>query len=139
MSRIENGKRLPTKPQLLQLAQLYKCDKHKVLVHWLSDKVVSEIKYEDFGLEALQVAEEKVLYGKPYSLFLNINRHSINFDSRRYNRKQRQNLTNWILTKILNETKDVFLIDIFAGTASVANRIATLPKIIINDITHANK
>ena len=69
LSRIENDKRMPTKPQLLQLAQLYNCDKHKVLVHWLSDKVVSEIKYEDFGLEALQVAEEKVIYGKSITLF----------------------------------------------------------------------
>lgn len=140
LSRIENGKRLPTKPQLLQLAQLYKCDKHKVLVHWLSDKVVSEIKYEDFGLEALQVAEEKVLYGKPYSLFPELKTdNSIQLESRRYIGSKAK-LTNWIIDKILNETKDVnSLIDIFAGTASVAKSASQhFPKIIINDILHAN-
>ena len=85
LSRIENGKRFPTKSQLLQLAQLCNCDKHKVLIHWLSDKVVSEIKYEELGIEALQIAEEKVLYGKPVSLFPEFKEeNSIQLESRRY-------------------------------------------------------
>lgn len=140
LSRIENGKRMPTKPQLLQLAQLYKCDRQKVLVHWLSDKVVSEIKYEDFGLEALQVAEEKVLYGKSISLFPELKAdNAIQLESRRYIGSKAK-LTNWIIETILNETKDVnSLIDIFAGTASVAKAASQhFPKIIINDILHAN-
>lgn len=140
LSRIENDKRLPTKPQLLQLAQLYNCDKHKVLVHWLSDKVVSEIKYEDFGLEALQVAEEKVLYGKSITLFPELKTENyINLESRRYIGSKAK-LTNWIIETILKETKNVnSLIDIFAGTASVAKAASShFPKIIINDILHAN-
>lgn len=140
LSRIENDKRLPTKPQLLQLAQLYNCDKHKVLVHWLSDKVVSEIKYEDFGLEALQVAEEKVLYGKSVTLFPELKTENyINLESRRYIGSKAK-LTNWIIETILKETKNVnSLIDIFAGTASVAKAASNnFPKIIINDILHAN-
>lgn len=140
LSRIENDKRLPTKPQLLQLAQLYDCDKHKVLVHWLSDKVVSEIKYEDFGLEALQVAEEKVLYGKSVTLFPELkNENYINLESRRYIGSKAK-LTNWIIETLLKETKKATsLIDIFAGTASVAKAASEhFPKIIINDILHAN-
>jgi adenine-specific DNA-methyltransferase len=140
LSRIENDKRLPTKPQLLQLAQLYDCDKHKVLVHWLSDKVVSEIKYEDFGLEALQVAEEKVLYGKSVTLFPELkNENYINLESRRYIGSKAK-LTNWIIETLLKETKNATsLIDIFAGTASVARAASEhFPKIIINDILHAN-
>ncbi len=140
LSRIENDKRLPTKPQLLQLAQLYNCDKHKVLVHWLSDKVVSEIKYEDFGLEALQVAEEKVLYGKSITLFPELKTENyINLESRRYIGSKAK-LTNWIIETILKETKNVnSLIDIFAGTASVAKAASShFPKVIINDILHAN-
>ena len=140
LSRIENGKRFPTKPQLLQLAQLYKCDKHKVLVHWLSDKVVSEIKYEEFGIEALQVAEEKVLYGKSVTLFPELKAdNAIQLESRRYIGSKAK-LTNWIIDTIKNETKDVSsLIDIFAGTASVAKSASQhFPKIIINDILHAN-
>jgi adenine-specific DNA-methyltransferase len=140
LSRIENGKRFPTKSQLLQLAQLYNCDKHKVLVHWLSDKVVSEIKYEEFGIEALQVAEEKVLYGKSVSLFPELKaENSIQLESRRYIGSKAK-LTSWIIETIQNETKDVnSLIDIFAGTASVAKSASQhFPKIIINDILHAN-
>lgn len=140
LSRIENDKRLPTKPQLLQLAQLYDCDQHKVLVHWLSDKVVSEIKYEDFGLEALQVAEEKVLYGKSVTLFPELkNENYINLESRRYIGSKAK-LTNWIIETLLKETKNATsLIDIFAGTASVARAASEhFPKIIINDILHAN-
>ena len=140
LSRIENDKRLPTKPQLLQLAQLYDCDQHKVLVHWLSDKVVSEIKHEDFGLEALQVAEEKVLYGKSVTLFPELkNENYINLESRRYIGSKAK-LTNWIIETLLKETKNATsLIDIFAGTASVAKAASEhFPKIIINDILHAN-
>lgn len=140
LSRIENDKRFPTKPQLLQLAQLYECDKHKVLVHWLSDKVVSEIKYEEFGIEALQIAEEKVLYGKSISLFPELKAdNAIQLESRRYIGSKAK-LTNWIIDTILNETKGInSLIDIFAGTASVAKSASQhFPKIIINDILHAN-
>lgn len=140
LSRIENGKRLPTKSQLLQLTQLYKCDQHKMLVHWLSDKVVSEIKYEDFGLEALQVAEEKVLYGKSISLFPELKAdNAIQLESRRYIGSKAK-LTHWIIETILNETRDVnSLVDIFAGTASVAKSASQyFPKIIINDILYAN-
>ncbi|MDI3527585.1 MULTISPECIES: DNA adenine methylase [Tenuifilum] len=140
LSRIENGKRLPTKKQLLQLAELYNCDTHKILVHWLSDKVVSEIKYEDFGLEALQVAEEKIVYGKPISLFPELKAENyINLESRRYIGSKAK-LTNWIIETILKETKDAeSLIDIFAGTASVAKAASEhFPYIIINDILHAN-
>jgi adenine-specific DNA-methyltransferase len=140
LSRIENGKRFPTKSQLLQLVQLYNCDKHKVLVHWLSDKVVSEIKYEEFGIEALQVAEEKVLYGKSISLFPELKvENSIQLESRRYIGSKAK-LTSWIIETILNETKDAnSLIDIFAGTATVAKSASQhFPKIIINDILHAN-
>ena len=140
LSRIENGKRLPTRKQLLQLAQLYNCDKQKILVHWLSDKVVSEVKYEDYGLEALRVAEEKVRYGKPYSLFPELlSKNLIQLESRRYIGSKAK-LTNWIIDTILNETKDVnSLIDIFAGTASVAKSASEhFQKIIINDILYAN-
>lgn len=140
LSRIENGKRFPTKKQLLQLAQLYKCDQHKLLVHWLSDKVVSEIKYEDFGLEALQVAEEKVLYGKPISLFTELKAdNAIQLESRRYIGSKAK-LTNWIIDIIQNETEGInSLADIFAGTACVAKSASQcFSKIIINDILHAN-
>lgn len=140
LSKIENGKRFPTKSQLLQLAQLYKCDKNKVLVHWLSDKVVSEIKNEEVGIEALQVAEEKILFGKSISILPELNEENrIHLESRRYIGSKAK-LTSWIIKTIQNETKNVnSLLDIFAGTASVAKSASQhFPKIKINDILHAN-
>ena len=140
LSRIENEKRMPTKNQLIQLAELYNCDKQKLLVHWLSEKVISEIKYEDYRIEALQVAEEKIIYGKSINLFPELKiENYINLESRRYIGSKAK-LTNWIIETLLKETKNVqSFIDIFAGTASVAKAASIyFPKIIINDILHAN-
>lgn len=63
----------------------------------------------------------------------------INLESRRYIGSKAK-LTNWIIETILKETKDAeSLIDIFAGTASVAKAASEhFPYIIINDILHAN-
>lgn len=63
LSRIENGKRLPTKEQVNQLCKYYKVEKNEIIVQWLSDKIVYEVKDEDFALQAMQVAEEKIKYG----------------------------------------------------------------------------
>jgi DNA modification methylase/DNA-binding XRE family transcriptional regulator len=63
LSRIENGKRLPTREQVTQLGKYYKAEKNNLIVQWLSDKIVYEVKDEDFALQAMQVAEEKIKYG----------------------------------------------------------------------------
>ncbi len=63
LSRIENGKRLPTREQVTQLGKYYKAEKNNLIVQWLSDKIVYEVQDEDFALEAMQVAEEKIKYG----------------------------------------------------------------------------
>jgi DNA modification methylase/DNA-binding XRE family transcriptional regulator len=63
LSRIENGKRLPTREQVDSLCKYYKAEKNKIIIQWLSDKIVDEVKYEDFAIEAMHVAEEKIKYG----------------------------------------------------------------------------
>ena len=63
LSRIENGKRLPTKEQVIHLSKFYNVEKEDLIVQWLSDKLVYEVKEEESALEAIQVAEEKVRYG----------------------------------------------------------------------------
>lgn len=63
LSRIENGKRLPTREQVNLLCRYYNAEKNQIIVQWLSDKIVDEVQYEDFALEAMQVAEEKIKYG----------------------------------------------------------------------------
>jgi len=62
LSKIERGKRLATRDQVLGLARYFKIDKDSLLVSWLSDKIVDELADESNSLQALQVAEEKMLY-----------------------------------------------------------------------------
>ena len=62
LSRIENGKRLPTREQVELLCKFYKAEKNKIIVQWLSDKLVYEVKEEDLALQAMQIAEEKIKY-----------------------------------------------------------------------------
>lgn len=142
LSRIENGKRMPTKEQVLKLVKQYKCDKKDVMVHWISDKVVYDVQEEEYGIEALQLAEEKILYGQQNngSLFPTAQVDKpINLESRRYIGSKAK-LTNWILDTIKSETNNskTFL-DIFAGTASVAKAAFNLyDTVIVNDTLLAN-
>ncbi len=62
LSRIETGKRLPTKEQVNLLCKYYKAEKNDIIVEWLSDKIVYEIKDEDLALPAMMVAEKKIKY-----------------------------------------------------------------------------
>lgn len=63
LSRIENGKRLPTKDQVIQLSKFYKVEKNELIIRWLSDKLVYEVRDEESALEAIQIAGEKIKYG----------------------------------------------------------------------------
>src|SRR5690554_553078 len=64
LSRIENGKRLPTKEQVIQLSKFYNVEKNDLIIQWLSDKLVYEVRDEESALKAIQVAEEKIKYGE---------------------------------------------------------------------------
>jgi adenine-specific DNA-methyltransferase len=141
LSRIENGKRMPTKEQVLKLVKQYKCDKKDVLIHWISDKVVYDMQDEEYGIEALQLAEKKILYSQTNTtLFPSIQiTKPFNIESRRYIGSKAK-LTNWIIDTVKQETVNskVFL-DIFAGTASVAKAASNhFDTVIINDILISN-
>lgn len=62
LSKIERGKRMATRDQVLGLARFYRIDKDKLLVSWLSDKIVDELAEEINSLQALQAAEQKIAY-----------------------------------------------------------------------------
>lgn len=64
LSRFESGSRRPSKEQLIQLAELYKVSPKELLLQWLSEKLYLEVKNEEFGLEALQLAESRISYQK---------------------------------------------------------------------------
>lgn len=65
LNRFESGSRLPTKEQLEKIAKAYKFPLKDLKIEWLSEKIYKELEGEDFALEALQVAEGRISYGKP--------------------------------------------------------------------------
>ncbi len=141
LSRIENGRRLPTLQQISQLSQIYNVDEQQLIVQRESDRIVKSIEYPEIAEETLQAAEAKVRYGEQYmSLFQEIIYPStIKLESRRYIGSKAK-LTDWILTTILSETEDVkSFCDIFAGTGTVSNKAVRLfDKVIMNDFLFSN-
>lgn len=63
LSRIETGKRLPTKPQVQNLAKFYNYSEQELIKYLISDKILYEIQNEDFGMEGFLLAEQRIKYG----------------------------------------------------------------------------
>lgn len=141
LSRIENGKRLPTVDQISRLSQLYSIDNKVMLVQRESDKIVTSFDDIGIGLESLDVAKEKIMLGQQY---LNVFRdfflsNPISLSSRRYIGSKTK-LLDWIFDTIQEQTQDVHTFcDIFAGTGVVADRaIHVYERVIMNDILYSN-
>ncbi len=64
LSKIENGKRKATKSHVEMLSNYFDVPEKDLLIDWLSDKIIYDIENEEFGIEALKMAEEKVKYSK---------------------------------------------------------------------------
>jgi predicted nucleotidyltransferase len=73
MSKIETGRRKPSRKQVEKLADYFGADKDKMLIAWLSDRIADDLEGESLAGEALQVAKEKVAY----SSFKSTNRQTI--------------------------------------------------------------
>ena len=143
LSRIENGKRLPTKEQVKLLVRLYGCDEHKSLVLLGTEKVLFTLDGDnEYKLEVIRTASEKVRSGEIPSLSSEsseIKHKAFDLENRRYIGNKAK-LTRWIID-IINEHTGGFdsFFDVFAGTASVSK--AALPyakRIIMNDFLFSN-
>lgn len=64
LSKMERGERKITKEVVLKLADIYDYNTDELLISFLSDKILYEIKDEDLGIEALKVAEKRTKYIK---------------------------------------------------------------------------
>ena len=62
LSKIERSERKATKEQILKLAEILDLDKDNLLIQYLSEKILYEIKDEALGSKALKVAEQKMKY-----------------------------------------------------------------------------
>lgn len=67
LSRIERGDKRVTREQVIKLAVILKEDENKLLIHYLSDRVVYELKDEKLALKAIEAAERKISYLKKIS------------------------------------------------------------------------
>ena len=139
LSRIENGKRIPTKKQAIKLARFYNLPEDEILADWLGNKIVKEIRKESFGLKALKIAEQKVSYDA--TLFEDVSfPNAFKLSSRRYIGSKTQ-LVDWIFQKIIEETENSnSFFDVFAGTGVVAQRALNLfEEVALNDILYSNE
>tara|TARA_R110002050_G_scaffold585_3_gene4225 strand:- start:7879 stop:9222 length:1344 start_codon:yes stop_codon:yes gene_type:complete len=138
LSRIETGKRLPTKPQVQSLAEFYSYSENDLIRQLISDKIIYEVQNEDLGLEGFHLAEQKLKYG--LNLFNDYkNQDKFQLQSRRYIGNKAK-LTDWIMEIIESETEgNGTFIDIFSGTSIVAKSAMEKYKtVILNDILYSN-
>ena len=140
LSRIENGKRLPTIEQIQRLAKLYNYDDTKLLIQRESDKIISTLEYPEIAIESLKVAKDKLAYGNNYlSFFQEIYQKPIALESRRYI-GSKSKLSDWIMDLIDSETENIqTFTDIFAGIATISSKaLSKYKKVIVNDFLYAN-
>lgn len=64
LSKIEHGDRLPTKEQIRSFIKVYRAAKEKIMLSWLSDRIVQEVGQEKLAIEAMSVAESKIRYSR---------------------------------------------------------------------------
>ena len=62
LSKMERGERKFSKELVLKVAELYKTNPEKLVIGYLSEKVLYELQEEEFGLEALKFAEKQLKY-----------------------------------------------------------------------------
>lgn len=62
LSKIERNERKATKEQIIKLAKILDIKEDDLLVHYLSEKILYEIKDEELGQKALKVAEQRIRY-----------------------------------------------------------------------------
>lgn len=62
LSKIERGKRKATREQITKLADILNINKESLIIQYLSEKILNEIKDEELGIQALKVAEKTIRY-----------------------------------------------------------------------------
>ena len=62
LSRIERGLKRPTRDQVIQLGSILKANQNELLIQYLSDRVVYELKDEKLAMRVVEVAEKKISY-----------------------------------------------------------------------------
>jgi predicted nucleotidyltransferase/plasmid maintenance system antidote protein VapI len=64
LSKIERGQRKASREIVLKLSEFYNADQDRLLIAWLSDSLVYQLKDEEVAIKALLLAEDKVFYSR---------------------------------------------------------------------------
>ncbi|MFN2313096.1 MAG: nucleotidyltransferase domain-containing protein [Bacteroidales bacterium] len=62
LSKIENGKRTATRENVVKLEKYYGVETGTLMVLWLSDKIIDEVRGEEQAIEAMALAEKRIRY-----------------------------------------------------------------------------
>ncbi|MFZ1306400.1 MAG: Fic family protein [Ferruginibacter sp.] len=62
ISKFETGVRKPSRKQLVKFAEVYDINEKDILIPWLSEKIAYELLGEEYGNEALLLADDIVQY-----------------------------------------------------------------------------
>ncbi len=63
LSRVERGEKRPTRDQVVELARILKEDESELLVLYLSERVIYELRDEGkLAIEAIMAAEKRIRY-----------------------------------------------------------------------------
>jgi transcriptional regulator with XRE-family HTH domain len=62
LSKIERGERQASKKQIIRVARIFNANEKEMLINYLSDKVLYDLRDENLAPDALKVAEKKMKY-----------------------------------------------------------------------------
>jgi len=60
LSKIERNKRMATRDHILNISKLFKIPAKDLLIIWLSDKIIHDLRNEAFGKDAIEFALVKM-------------------------------------------------------------------------------
>ncbi len=69
ISKFESGNRIPTKSQIVTIAEILEIPLEEVLPLWVKEKVLAEVRYEPYAAQGLLLAKEEL---EPYETKLNL-------------------------------------------------------------------
>ena len=134
LSRIETGKRIPTKEQIGILSTVYKCEKNILMNYRDSEKIISEVKDKARLLSIIELIKQRITPSlKKQSDYISIR-------NRRYIGNKAK-LLNWIDSVLKDQVKDAeIFFDVFAGSGVVSDYFSSrFKKIVINDFLYSNE
>ena len=134
LSRIETGKRIPTRKQIETLATTYKCNEGMLMNYRDSEKIISELGNIERLSSVLGIIKQRI--SPSLTDFTNF----ISIRNRRYigNKAKLLDWIDSIISKNIKSANSFF--DVFAGSGVVSDYFSSkFDNIIVNDFLYSNE